>query len=307
MLSEDKHLVTINPYIHIIYNICMPYTPMKKTLVAILVMLSPLAATAQRRIYEKSDSTRIEAMLRNADSCHTGGELLLAIANGFVGEKYIGGTLEQGAGEPLYVSCTRLDCTTFVELVLAIAKTVNDGGHRFADVCRNLETIRYRNGRNSGYESRLHYISWWITDSAKTGIIEEITPQMSKDKQPLNLNFMSTHPGSYPMLAESQETVKEIELLETACRGIEVSYIPKEKTGHDGDKDIKAGDIIAITTSIPGLDITHIGFAYYNNGKLCLLHASSGKGMVIKDTTPLSEYLANNRRHTGIRVFRASF
>ena len=51
----------------------------------------------------------------------------------------------------------------------------------------------------------------------------------------------------------------------------------------------------------------HLGFAYYENGKLCLLHASSGKGNVIKDTTPLRDYLAKNKRHTGIRVFRPVF
>ena len=280
---------------------------MKKILVAIFTTLVPLAAMPQRVIYEKIDSSRIETILRNTDSCHTGGELLLTIANCFIGEKYVGGTLEQGAEEPLFISCRELDCTTFVELVLAIAKTANDGCHRLADVCRNLETIRYRNGRNSGYTSRLHYISWWIADSAKTGIIEEITPQISKDRQPLDLNFMSTHPGSYPLLAENPEYVAEIEKLELPYRGIEVSYIPKEELNYTGHENIKAGDIIAITTSIPGLDVTHIGFAHYLNGNLCLLHASSGKGEVVKDTTPLRDYLANNRRHTGISVFRACF
>ena len=280
---------------------------MKNILAALFIILSPLAAMAQKAIFEKSDSARIETMLFNADNSHTGGELLQAIADGFIGEKYVGGTLEQGAEEPLFISCTELDCTTFVEIVLAIAKTANDGSHRFADVCRNLETIRYRNGKNCGYASRLHYISWWITDSAKTGIIEEVTPTISKERQPLSIDFMSTHPDNYPLLAESPEMVKEIELLEIPCRGIEVSYIPKEKIGLYGCKEIKVGDIIAITTSIPGLDVAHIGFAYYNNGTLCLLHASSNKGKVIKDTTPLSDYLANNKRHTGIRVFRACF
>ena len=246
-------------------------------------------------------------MLRNTDSRHTAGELLLAIANGFIGEKYVGGTLEQGTEEPLYISCTRLDCTTFVELVLAIAKSIDDGSHRFADVCRNLETIRYRNGRNSGYTSRLHYISWWITDSAKTGIIEEVTPQISKDRQTLHLNFMSTHPGSYPLLAESPGMTKEIELKEVPYRGIGVSYIPKEKRESYVHENIKTGDIIAITTSISGLDVAHIGFAYYENDTLHLLHASSGKGKVVKDKTPLCDYLANNRHHTGIRVFRVCF
>ena len=280
---------------------------MKKTLATIFVILFPLAALPQKVIYEKSDSTRIETILRDTDSSHTGGELLLAIANSFIGQRYVGGTLEQDVEEPLFISCTELDCTTFVELVLAIAKTANDGSHRFADVCRNLETIRYRNGKDIGYASRLHYISWWITDSAKDGIIAEVTSQASDEKQRLNLNFMSTHPSSYPLLKEHPDMVKEIEAQEIPYRDIEVNHIPKGKILSAGSNNIKTGDIIAITTSIPGLDVSHIGFAYYDKGRLCLLHASSGKGKVIKETLPLCDYLANNKRHTGIRVFRVSF
>lgn len=282
---------------------------MKDILATIILALLPIAALPQETIYTSKDSIRIEDILQRStgkNAC-VAGERVIAIANEFIGEKYVGGTLEQGVEEPLFISCTELDCTTFVELVLAIAKTADEGSCSFSDICRNLETIRYRNGKNSGYTSRLHYITWWIADSAKTGIIEEITPQISNKKQPLNLNFMSTHPGSYPMLADNPELVTEIEKLEIPYRSIDVNYIPKEEVEHTGHENIKAGDIIAITTSIPGLDVAHLGFAYYNNGTLYLLHASSGKGNVIKDTTPLRDYLMNNRRHTGIRVFRACF
>ena len=282
---------------------------MKDILATIILALLPIAALPQEAIYTSEDSIRIEDILQRStgkNAC-VADERVIAIANEFIGEKYVGGTLEQGVEEPLFISCTELDCTTFVELVLAIAKTADEGSCSFSDICRNLETIRYRNGKNSGYTSRLHYISWWITDSAKTGIIEEVTPQIGNKKQALNLNFMSTHPGSYPMLAENPELVTEIEKLEIPYRSIDVNYIPKEEVEHTGHENIKAGDIIAITTSIPGLDVAHLGFAYYNNGTLCLLHASSGKGNVIKDTTPLRDYLMNNKRHTGIRVFRACF
>ena len=282
---------------------------MKNILATIILALLPIAALPQEAIYTSEDSIRIEDILQRStieETCSTG-ECIIAIANEFIGEKYVGGTLEQGAEEPLFISCTELDCTTFVELVLAIAKTAHDGSCSFSDICRNLESIRYRNGKNSGYASRLHYISWWITDSAKTGIIEEVTPQIGNKKQALNLNFMSTHPGSYPMLAENPELVTEIEKLEIPYRSIDVNYIPKEEVEHTGNENIKAGDIIAITTSIPGLDVTHIGFAHYHNGSLCLLHASSSKGEVVKETVPLRDYLMNNRRHTGIRVFRACF
>jgi hypothetical protein len=194
-----------------------------------------------------------------------------------------------------------------MELVLAIGITIDKNKYCFKDVCHELERIRYRNGKRSGYTSRLHYISWWITDNAKTGIIEEVTSQISDNRQPLDLNFMSTHPSSYPKLTENPGFVKDIELQEIPYRGIEVNYIPKEDIDCTGHNNIKSGDIIAITTSIPGLDVAHIGFAHYHNGNLCLLHASSSKGEVVKETTPLHDYLANNRRHTGIRVLRVRF
>ena len=282
---------------------------MKNILTCIIFTFLPLVAMSQEVIYTGTDSIRIENILQrisNETFTTTGGRII-AIADGFIGEKYVGGTLEKGCEEPLFISCTELDCTTFVELILAIAKTANDSSSKFGDVCSNMQTIRYRNGNNCGYTSRLHYISWWIADSAKSGIIEDITPQISNKKQLLDLNFMSTHTGSYPLLAENPEYVAEIEKLELPYRGFEVSYIPKEELNYTGHENIKTGDIIAITTSIPGLDVTHIGFAHYLNGNLCLLHASSGKGEVVKDTTPLRDYLANNRRHTGIRVFRACF
>ncbi len=282
---------------------------MKYIYAIIISVLAPIAAMAQQVIYEKEDSTRIEEILRHisqekrADT----GELLISIANKFTGEKYVGATLEQGIGEPMFISCSKLDCTTFVELVLAIARTANEGCTGFNDVCRNLERLRYRNGKNEGYTSRLHYISWWITDKAKEGLIEEITPQISNHEQLLNLYFMSSNADKYPLLSNHPKLIEEIEKQEMPYRNIKVNYIPKETISPTGGSGIKNGDIIAITTSTPGLDVTHIGFACYSDGELRLLHASSGKGTVLKETESLRNYLAGKKRHTGIRVFRAQF
>ena len=69
---------------------------------------------------------------------------------------------------------------------------------------------------------------------------------------------------------------------------------------------IMDGDIIAITTKLPGLDIAHVGIAEYRNGKLHLLHASSTLGKVVVSDTPLSHMLNNNKSWTGIRVVRTS-
>lgn len=280
---------------------------MKKLFAIIMTSIFPYIAIAQGVIFEKEDSIRIESMLHDLADNKPPAELLTGIANAFVGEKYVSGTLEQGIDEPLTISCSRLDCTTFVELVVAIAMSARNGDTDFGSVCQNLERIRYRNGKNSGYASRLHYISWWITDEAKSGIVKEITALMSNERQGGTLDYMSTHPDSYPLLVEHPHLINEIANREKISEMDNICYIPKERLGNSNTLDIREGDIIAITTSIKGLDVTHIGFAYYNNGKLCLLHASSEKGMVIKESRPLYDYLKNRKRHTGIRVFRAVF
>lgn len=67
---------------------------------------------------------------------------------------------------------------------------------------------------------------------------------------------------------------------------------------------IADGDIIALVTTIDGLDISHVGFAFWKDGKLHLLHASSAEGKVIMDTTTLYDYQKNKRTQIGIRVLR---
>lgn len=283
---------------------------MRSLYTIILFLLIPLAMTAQRRIYEKEDSIRIEQALRDIKHAKptTTGRLIIEIADKFLGERYVGGTLEQGIGEPLVISCTKVDCTTYVELVIAIAMAADECDVNFETVCRNLERVRYRNGKNEGYTSRLHYISWWIADNAKRGIIEDVTGSMSRTTKALDLSFMSNHPGSYPLLADNRYLTDTIARYEALSQGKEVHYIPKSKLHGIATNYIKEGDIIAITTSVEGLDVAHIGFAYYNeDGILCLQHASSEKKMVIKDTRPLSNYLDRRKSHTGIMIFRAVF
>lgn len=280
---------------------------MKKLLFLLLFSIFTLAANAGDIIYEKSDSIYIEeiiAQIKN-ERFENKGDMIIAIAKHFIGAEYVGGTLERGLEEPLFISCKEVDCTTFVELVMAIALTVDEGCSRFADVCRNLEKVRYRGGVRNGYESRLHYISWWIDDNARLGIIEDVTACPLSKKQELNLNFMSSHPQSYALLKDNPRMTDRIEELEMPYRGIEVDYIPKQELGRSkGELGIQDGDIIALATNIEGLDVSHIGFAFWENGKLHLLHASGNAEKVIMDTATLYNYQKNKRRQIGARVAR---
>ena len=272
-----------------------------------MLTLFPVFAAAQERIYGKSDSIAIERILEkhSATEYRSTGELALAVAQEFIGKRYVAGTLENGKAEPLYISCDKLDCTTFVELVTAITISIGHNKKRFGDVCMNLERVRYRGGTRDGYASRLHYTSWWIEDNISKGIIREMTEECTHRYRTLDLCFMSKHPESYTSLKEDTTMQKRIEELEIPFRGIKSSYIPKEYLNDkEKIKHIRNGDIIALVTTFEGLDISHIGFACWKDGRLHLLHASSGKGKVINDTTTLYEYQRNKSKQIGIKVIR---
>ena len=279
---------------------------MKRSITTVL-LLCAIACNAQNIIYEKQDSIIIENIIKEVSvkDFTDNGKMLLAIADRFIGEKYIAGTLENGEKEPLFISCSQFDCTTFIELILAIGVTTKEKMRNFHDVCKNLEKIRYRNGIRKGYTSRLHYISWWIADSIKQEFINEVTSCKLSIKSHIDLSFMSRNPSSYTMLKNNPGLINEIKALEAPFCNKDIEYIPKEMLNRkENELPIKDGDILALTTNIKGLDVTHVGFAFWKKGVLHLLHASSRKGEVIRDNESLYNYMKRRKQQSGVRVFR---
>ena len=198
-----------------------------------------------------------------------------------------------------------MDCTTFVEYVLALTLSpVKNGTIDNADYARTLQSIRYRDGKIDGYTSRLHYIADWVNNGIRHGFMEDITAANSPDTVRLSLNFMSAHSKAYKHLGSSPENISKIEEIEKSLSGQLFHYIPKNKLPDEGFGWIKDGDIIAITTNIPGLDVVHLGLACYEKGVLKLLHASSTQKMVVISQEPLAQMLKRNKKFTGIRVLR---
>ena len=74
-------------------------------------------------------------------------------AKQLLGTPYVAHTLE-GDREWLTIDIDELDCTTFVENVLAMYLCVKNGKHRFADFCDYIRQVRYDKGLVS-YPSRL--------------------------------------------------------------------------------------------------------------------------------------------------------
>jgi len=255
-------------------------------------------------VYTPKDSARVCELLR----MDAGANDVLFFARKFIGLPYVAHTLEVADPEQLVVNLHGLDCTTYVETVLALALTYREGSDRFGDYCRNLERLRYRRGVRDGYLSRLHYFAWWMHDNVDKGIVSEVKDKKHWDA-PLTVNdyYMTKNWQQYRMLKAHPEWVPEITRMEKAANGPDGTYLP-EKYLNLTKKDLGAienGDVIAIVTTKAGLDYSHLGFAVWGkDGKLHLLNASSVYKKVVEDSNTLFKYLGERKTSIGIRLLR---
>ena len=268
--------------------------------------VATVANGAPKIIFTEKDKVLLQEKFDkfSKDSNLSTGELILKIGNDFMGTPYVGNTLDRTIEEDLVVNLRELDCTTFAENCLAIARTIKSKKPTFESFTNELEKIRYRIGQLNGYVSRLHYFGEWITNNAEKGIVEDMSSKIGGVKCPIVLNFMSTHPESYPQLKANPELVKEIKQIENKVSALPFFYIPKEKIASHESK-ILDGDIVSLVTKIPGMDVSHVGILFKKDGRVYLLHASLSGGKVLTTQVPLADYLKDSKNTTGIFVVRA--
>ena len=178
-------------------------------------------------IYNKADSIKVVDLLKKK----VDGQPMLFYAKQFINVPYVASTLEVTDPEHLVVNLHALDCTTLVETVAALTLTKWQGKTDFASYCRNLEFIRYRNGKMNGYLSRLHYFSWWIHDNEAKGILQEVKEaKYSPARIYVKNNYMSTYPEKYKFLKGDAFRIDSIRKLEEEIQGFDGYYLPEANT-----------------------------------------------------------------------------
>jgi hypothetical protein len=233
-------------------------------------------------------------------------DLLSEIGKSFIGTPYAAGTLDKNDEEKLTVSLTGLDCYTFLESSLVLARVVQSGVHSFSGFLAELENIRYRGGRIAGYISRLHYFSDWIFDMDKRGIGKDITRSIGGRPYIKNIDFMSTHTYAYRQLKDNPALVEKIIFIENEISSRSYFFVPQQEI-QNAEKEINSGDIIGITTNVEGLDISHTGIALReDDGRIHLLHAPNVGYKIQITEKPLADYIKGNKKQTGIMVLRPS-
>jgi hypothetical protein len=112
---------------------------------------------------------------------------------------------------------------------------------------------------------------------------------------------MSEHRDAYRQLADSA-FYAEIGRMEARLNAQGPRYYIPEGQIAPVESQIKNGDVIAATSTLAGLDVAHTGIAYWQSGRLHLMHAPLvGKNVEISQL-PLPERLQGLNAQDGIMV-----
>lgn len=230
------------------------------------------------------------------------GEIMQAVGMHFLRTPYVEGLLDKPRKETLVVDLTGFDCVLFVEAVLGLARGIAAEDYSYETFAQHIRNQRYRDGAMNGYCSRLHYFSEWIADNEARGTVRNITQDLGGERLDKRLTFMSEHRGSYPRMATNDSLFQGIKAMERELRDLQIYHIPQARI-HTAYDRLRPGDIIATSTHIKGLDVTHTGLVYADeDGGVGFLHASTSGG--VKVSPDLQGYVQNNKVQIGIVVAR---
>lgn len=230
-------------------------------------------------------------------------QIIPTVASYWMGIPYLANTLEVDGDEHLVVNLREMDCTTYVEYVLAISSILNNEEPTWNDFTQALLKIRYRDGEINGYNSRLHYFTEWLQNKVENGTLILISDSIGDAEFNSNVSFMSQNPQYYRQLKNDSSMVERVRQTEKEIAKYRMRQITKEKIS-DVEAYIKDGDIIALVSTVNGLDISHVGFAQFVGSRLHFLHASTTTNQVELTKVPLSDYLRSRSTVTGVLVGR---
>ena len=113
---------------------------------------------------------------------------------------------------------------------------------------------------------------------------------------------MSTHADAYRQLADP-EVLEATRATEARLSAAGRRYVPEDRIASVAGR-IRNGDVIAATSTVPGLDVAHTGLALWIDGALHLLHAPLVGESVQISEVPLAERILRIGSQDGIMVAR---
>ena len=218
---------------------------------------------------------RVEQLLSETKQDRSTGSRIEVLSRHFLGHPYKANPLIGSADttEVFTVSLDGFDCVTYIETILALARASN-----VDSFTERLREIRYDGGRIQ-WERRNHYMTCWIRNNARHGIIRPVsTPAVPILNRERVLNVV---PGLDPQ--------------RTRLKCVPKSEMPRL------ERHLQTGDIIFFVSTRKHLDMFHAGIIVRDGENVLMRHASRSQGSVVEQE--LRDFLKANRM-TGVTVMR---
>ncbi len=235
------------------------------------------------------------------------GELIGKIALELKGTPYVGFTLELSKdSEPCVVNLTGLDCVTFFEDSLCMARMLKHGKSSPEDLIAEIQTTRYRGGKMGDFTTRLHYTTDWFVDNEQKGVVKILTLELpGAEPFTQKVGIMSEHPENYRQLAAHPELVPKMRVIEEKINGRSLKYLPMDKLPA-AEHLLQTGDIVGIATTARGIDMAHTGLCIKDEeGVVHFMDASSSRAkMRVTLEAEISKSLHWSPRLSGVMFAR---
>lgn len=235
------------------------------------------------------------------------GDLMGMIAREFLGTPYKGGTLEISADQEVCsANLMVLDCVTFFETTLDLARMLKTGGRTESKLLAQINFTRYRGGTITDYSSRLHYTTDWFVDNQKKHVVQLLSHLPGSQPFTQKVGFMTSHPDLYPAFAKHPLLIPKMKQHEDLINQSTLTYVPMNKL-HLAEPLLKTGDIVGVCTTETGLDIAHTGLVLRDkDGVAHFMDASSKKGVmkVVIEPGQISHAFTWSKKLTGAMFAR---
>jgi hypothetical protein len=239
-------------------------------------------------------------------------EFFEAFLERFQGYPYGAGTTKDLAGlksGQTMVNFESMDCVTFIENYWATYQAYKQLRHYrhkrqpltdkdyFNAFVHGLNEVRYYQGHNCSWDDRIYYFTAALEALEEKGWLMDIGTRagipMSK-----KIHYVSSNKAKFAGIQDW----KRIKHIEQQLTRANLHYFPLDDIDHY-QSIAKTGDIIALATNVPGLDVSHCGFIHQEGDCTYFSHASSTrKKIVFKEE--LLQYLSTRNTITGILVYR---
>lgn len=206
------------------------------------------------------------------------------------------------------VNLHQLDCWTFYETSLAMARLVRSGPRPWqaSDLLTLVEMERYRDGQCTGsYISRMHHLEEVFHDNERRGLGRNVTKSLGGVPVRRHVKEMQSAWRSYRYLRSNPSLIPQMAQVERRVSSLPVTYIPKRNVASIESR-LQDGDVLAVASNYPGGYTSHVGLAVRDGATCRFMHATSSrdKGRRCVIDTRISTYLNGSSSRMGLIVFR---